>query len=437
MTIRRARPAEPAGRALSTAATLCAILAAAGCDRRAAAPDAGHEHGDHDHDHDHGGEEADEGHAGEVRLDAAARQAFGIEIGAARRQVLVRMLRVPAQVAFDQEHLAHVGSPVHGRIAALEVRPGDAVERGDALFVVESPELGEAESDLLLKHALAAAAEPTVGVLRDAYERARALFDEKQAIAFTEVQKREVDLRAAEAALASARAANEAAANRLTLLGMDDAAIAELLKSRKMDPRIVVRAPIAGQVIERAVTLGELVGPEREMLFVLANPSRLWVLAEVPEARLKDLAVGQEARVLLGTAEDHWCPARVAFISPSLNPATRTVQVRLAAEDAHAELRPGVFAQAEIAVAYASGAEPSPVLAVPHSAVQLVDGAPGVFVPVAGEPDTFALRRVAVGPAVGAFAPIYSGLADGEAVVIAGSFILKAELGKASAEHEH
>jgi cobalt-zinc-cadmium efflux system membrane fusion protein len=77
------------------------------------------------------------------------------------------------------------------------------------------------------------------------------------------------------------------------------------------------------------------------------------------------------------------------------------------------------------------------VLSVPDEAVQTVEGGPAVFVPVEGEPNTFARRAVGVGPAVGGVVPVTSGLTVGEPVVVGGSFILKAELGKGEAAHEH
>jgi cobalt-zinc-cadmium efflux system membrane fusion protein len=77
------------------------------------------------------------------------------------------------------------------------------------------------------------------------------------------------------------------------------------------------------------------------------------------------------------------------------------------------------------------------VLAVPEEAVQTVEGGPAVFVPVEGEENTFAKRAITVGPAIGGVRPITSGLKEGDRIVVSGTFILKAELGKGEASHEH
>jgi len=97
-----------------------------------------------------------------------------------------------------------------------------------------------------------------------------------------------------------------------------------------------------------------------------------------------------------------------------------------------------MFAQALLSSAPAAqGGAPEPVVVVPEEAVQTVEGEPAVFVPVEGEANTFAKREVGVGKPIGGFVPILAGLKDGEKYVAKGSFILKAELGKAGAAHEH
>ncbi|MEQ1894458.1 MAG: efflux RND transporter periplasmic adaptor subunit [Planctomycetota bacterium] len=390
--------------------------------------------GDHEAD-EHGHEEEGIEHADEVRLTAEALAAHGIRIDTATRRVLVPTLRVPAQVAFNGDGIAHVGVPVRGRVAKLAVRLGDEVAPGAVLLEIESPELGEAQGDYVLKRSIATNGAPGVELARGAYERARALHEKNQGIALSEVLKREAELRTVEAAWLTTQAEEEAAENRLLLFGMSSAEIAQLAETRVLDPVFTVRARAGGQVVERRVTLGELVGPERDALLVIADMAKLWVLADVPEGRLAELALGARARVLLGSSDDHWCEGVLSFVSPSINPATRTVQVRIEPTDRHPELRPGVFAQVELEARGTS--EPLAVLAVPDTALQRVEGAPAVFVPVAGEPGTFALRVVRVGPTTNGQVPVLAGLEEGEAYVSVGSFILKAELGKASAEHDH
>lgn len=380
---------------------------------------------------------APDGHAAErVVLTAESRAANGILVETAARRDLRPSFRVPAHVGFNREAMAHVGSPVKGRVSDLPVKLGDEVAKGAPLLTIESPELGEAQSDYLQKRSATQTAAPPVELAKSTYERAKGLYDQTQGIPLTEVQKRESEYRTGQAALQAAKSAEQAAENKLHLLGMSQESVRRLGESGEIDPHFAVHAPIAGQVIEREVTLGELVGPEREALLVIADMSKLWVLADVPETRLRELSVGASARVLLGVEQAHWCTGSVSFISPALDPSTRSVRVRIDVSDRHPELRPGVFAQVDITSNEGGTGELTNVVAIPESSVQSVEGESVVFVPLTGADGTFEKRVVRVGPSVGGMLPVRSGLAEGESFVAAGSFVLKAELTKASAGHE-
>lgn len=376
---------------------------------------------------------------GQIVIQPAAVKAFGVKLEAAALRTLAPSFTAPARVAYNTERLAHIGSAVVGRVASLPVRQGDAVEQGATLLVVDSPELGEAQSDYLQKRTMARAAAPIVELSKSAAERAKKLYDESEGISLTEVQKRLADLQSAESALLNARAATTGAANRLGLLGMTEAEIKTLDETGVITPQYTVRAPIAGRVIRRDVTLGELVGPDRDSLMIVADTRRLWVLVDVPEMRLRDVAVGSTARITVAAFPGESFEGAVSFISADLNEGTRTAQVRVEVDNARGMLRPGLFAQAEIIAASnaAEGAASKGALAVPESAIQVIEGKPVVFVPFTEKPNTFLKRPVTVGAAVGGMLPVLFGLREGESIVTAGTFILKAELGKSSAKHEH
>lgn len=395
--------------------------------REASGTEESHEEGEH-----HPGEHADEVH---LAPEAIARHGVAVEKAQLRR--LQPTFVAPARVGFNTEAMAHVGSPVRGRAIDIKVRLGTTVKPGDELLVVESPELGEAQSDFLTKRTAVETAAPPVELAKTAWDRAKGLYESSQGISLTEVQRREAEYKVAVAQQKAAQAAALAAENRLHLLGMAQDAVEALAASGEVVPRLTIRAPIAGEVVEREITLGELVGPEREALLVLADMAAPWILAHVPEARLRDVALGAAAWVKVGALDAPRHEGTVTFVSPTVDPATRTTEVRIEVRDMGAALRPGMFAQAEICATGPPGADPVPVVAVPEAAVQTVEGGPAVFVPVPDEENTFAKRAVQVGRAVAGLVPVYSGLAEGEPYVASGSFILKAELGKASAAHEH
>lgn len=423
---------------------LAALLATTGCKKKSDGDDhgagkptpAGHAEGD-GHDHGKGGEEA---HADEVKLTADAVERYGIKIEAAQMWALRPTIVTPARVGFNAEAMAHVGSPLRGRVIEIKVRLGQNVKKGDELCIIESPELGEAQADLLQKRVVKDSAGPVVDLAKASWDRAKGLYDQTQGTSLTEVQRREAEYKGAVAAQRAADAAVTASENRLHLLGMNQAAVDAFLKTGEVAPRYSIHAAIDGQVVQREVTLGELVSPDREAIMVLADLSNVWVLADVPEAKLAEIAMGAKAWVKVGSSDSKPLEGQVAFISPMVDMTTRTAQVRIEVATKDLPLKPGMFAQVEIVTSAAAGvgrAEPTPMIAVPDVAVQTVERGHAIFVPVEGEPNTFAKRAVTIGKAVGGLVPIYSGLVEGERYVATGTFILKADLGKGSAAHEH
>ena len=372
---------------------------------------------------------------GQIAISAQARETFGITVGQAARHALTPSFTAPARVSFNTEAMAQVGSAVAGRVAEIIARRGDVVRKGDVLLVIDSPELGDAQSDFHQKRTGVEIAGPSLELATVAYEQARKLYELNQGIALTEVQKRQAEQQTAKAALMTARVALTAAENKLHRFGMDRAMVEALATSGTIEPHYTIRAPIAGQVIQRHVTLGELVSPARESLLVLADTTTVWVLVEVPEARLAEVSVGSPAVVTVASLPAETFTGVVSFIAAELDANTRTAQVRIAVANATGHLKPGMFAQAEIRQHAAPDA--ATILSVPDAAVQSIDGKPVVFVPMADKPDTFLKRPVTLEPAVGGLWPVRYGLKEGESMVMTATFILKAELGKSGAKHEH
>ncbi len=386
-------------------------------------------HAGHGQEGDHEGE----GEASHVVLAPEAIETFGVRIEAAKSCVLRPLVEVPARVSFDRERMAHVGFPLHGRVVEVLARLGDPVAKGAPLLRIDSAELGQAQAEVLRQRAALAAAGPNLELARAAHDRVSSLRKDGGGASLADVQAREAEVRTAEAARALAEAERAAAESRALVLGLTPEALAELVASGRPSARLTVTAPISGEIIARDVTLGEVVGPDRDALLTIADTSRFWVLAEVPESHLADLDTNAPATVLLADGGLS-LEGRVALVPPIVDPATRTARVRVEIPACPGVLRDGLFVTARLA---RGRSVPEPQLAIPDRAVQLLDGVPSVFVPVPGEANAFEPRRVAVGPPVGGLVPVLSGLAEGEFLVTDGSFLLKAERGRASAKHEH
>ncbi len=374
-------------------------------------------------------------HKDEVKLTPESARRYGVRTGVVKKHTLATRFVAPARVSLNSEAMAVVGSAVQGRVVDLKVRVGDLVKKGDELLVLESPELGEAQSDYLQKRAALAGARAVIEPAKGAAERAKSLYQGTQGISLTDLQKREVEYATAQNNLLVAQAAADASLSKLSLLGLDADRIEQLVKTSQINARYIVHAAISGHVIERPVNLGELVKPEREKLLLLADTTVLWVLADVPEARLKEIAKGAKATVTLGAVGEQTYEGTISNIALSVDPATRSIPVRIEIK-ADALIKPGMFAQVEITSKLGGEKPDAAVLAVPDAAIQTVDGSNAVFTPVKGEANTYVVRKVSVGPSIGGMVSIISGLEDGERIVMAGTFILKADLGKASAKED-
>jgi cobalt-zinc-cadmium efflux system membrane fusion protein len=366
-----------------------------------------------------------------VKLSKEATEENHVKVEPVTKHVLVPRLRAPARVAVNAEATARVSTPVAGRVSEVKTHLGDVVHQGDALVVVESTDLGEAQSDLLQKNAALAAAEAAAEAARVSYQRGLELLEQAQGLSRGEVDKRHADLLAAQAAARSAAVAASAARTRLRLLGMADDAIDKLAAGGKVDPTYPVRAPIGGSVIRLDVTRGALVAPDKDALLDLADLRSVWVLADVPEPLVGSVRPGGAAHVSASQSGKGW-DGKVAYVSPVVDPATRSVPVRVVVANDNGSLRPGLFVSADIE--QATDEPPEPVLAVPDDAVQTVEGEPAVFVPVEGEEGSFEKKAVKVGEAVGGLVPVESGLKEGDKVVVEGAFVLKAELSKPTEE---
>lgn len=357
-----------------------------------------------------------------VRLSKEALRHNPLATVAAGPGALRSTFRAPAHVEFDADAEAAVTSAVGGRVVELRARVGDAVEKGAVLFVLESRELGEAQRELLVQRSTEAALAPVVALAEQTYARAKALFEESQGIARSEVVRRESEWRQQEAQWRAAGANARAAADRLRLLGESEAAVQRLVETGELDPRRELRAPIAGVVMERLAVLGASVD-SGVVVARLADPTRLVVVAAVPEAAAARARTGLEAHVRLSQGEGEERDAVVRSVLPSLGERTRTLEARLAFVEPAGGFCAGAFAEVE----FFEPAKAEHAVVVPRDAVHQVDRRSVVFVPNAAAEGEFEVRPVEVGEAVDGRVEVKRGLRAGELVVTDGSFVLKAQ----------
>jgi cobalt-zinc-cadmium efflux system membrane fusion protein len=265
------------------------------------------------------------------------------------------------------------------------------------------------------------------------------LYDQNQGISLAEMQKREAEFKAAQAAEQAARGTMAAAERKLSLFGMGPQALEAMARSGQVTPRYPVRAPVAGRVVERDAMLGQFVTPDKDTLLTIADTGTMWVLADLPEAKVGAVTVASKARVTLPSLGRTALEGNITFIPATVDPVTRSTPVRVEVKPGDAPLKAGMFARVEIELtgpkdtngqdATQPNAE---VIAVPEEAVLTVNGQTCVFVEDDDEENAFIKRPVAIGPAVNGLVPVYSGLREREEIVKSGGFYLKAELAKSA-----
>lgn len=398
--------------------TLVVALAwlAFGCQSSAPQPEAGdqaEQTATHQDEHAEDGHTESEERGGLITLASEAQQLAGIAVEEVGRRALRREVRLPGTIQANQNRLTHVGPRIQGRVVALSAALGDRVKSGMTLAMIDSPELGQAESDFVTARAKFVVAEK-------AYERAKTLLEGK-VIGTGEFQRREGDY------LAS-KAEAQAAEDRLRLLGLEDPEIANVGGNRSVRSQVAITAPLSGTVIARDVTLGEVVEPAKA-LFTIADLSALWGVADISERDLPTVKKGLPAKVSVSAYPNEVFSGKVTYISDTLDPSSRTAKVRVEINNDRGTLKPEMFATFTILTEETEG-----VLSIPEHAVQRDGRTTIVFVSKDGG---FEKRPVVLGPEQQGYYPIQSGLQAGERVVIKGAFVLKSESERGQMEEGH
>ncbi len=304
-----------------------------------------------------------------------------------------RSLDAPAEVEADPARLARVTAPLPGRIVQLFVRFGDSVQKGQALFELDSPDLAAAQTDYLRAKSSLLQAERTL--LRQQDLRGAGIG------ATREVEQSQTDRDVARTEL-------ERATLRLKLLGIDPGALGRPL---------AVRAPLSGRIVEYKVAPGEYRQDLADPLMTIADLSQVWVTASVQEKDIRRIQVGEDAVITLAAyPTDSWT-GKVLFVGDLLRPETRTIPVRVAMANEGRRLRPGMYGS----VRFTENAAPE--LVVPPASIVLLGDASFVFVEVA--PWTFARRRVQVGAQIEGVQLIYDGIQRGERIVVENAVLLQ------------
>ena len=310
-----------------------------------------------------------------VDVTASTRQELDIRLEVVARESLTQAVRAVATVVPDESRISHVHTRVAGWVEQLDVNTtGERVRAGQPLARIFSQELLSSQTEYL-------AARKTTSVS-----------------GITSV------------VVASGR-------TRLGVLGMTPADIDAIEQSGEPKRLVTVVAPRSGVVVNRGITVGTSVDPSTTLL-TIADLSRVWILAEVPEANIPAVRVGASAQLDFPASGRAPFAARIDFVYPTLSERTRTLRVRFSAANPGGGLRPGLYGTA----AFESAGQE--VITVPRDAVVDTGLQQHVFVATG---DRFEPRSITIGVQLADRVEIRAGLKEGERIVAAGVFLLDSE----------
>lgn len=345
---------------------------------------------------------------GRIQLNAASLQSAGITIETAGPASIESVLKLPGTIEFDQNRLAHVVPRVSGVVVEVRKKLGESVSQGDLLAVLESRELADLKSRL-------ATARKRLELARSLYQREERLWREKISA--------EQDYLNARTQLAEAEIAVTTANDQLEVLGMQADKGAHGISLARYE----LRSPLKGTVVEKHLVVGESVQADTKVM-VIADLTQVWGDFSVPAKDLNQVKAGQQVRVKapeLGLETE----ATIEYLGALVGEQTRSAPAHVHIDNPEQRWRPGLFVSIEVVEAVAT----VPVT-VALEGLQNWRNFDTVFVQVG---DQFEVRPLQLGRRDANRAEVLQGLAPGEQYAAANSFVLKAELGKANATHDH
>lgn len=344
--------------------------------------------------------------SGESKTDTAALftipqdQMSHVQIVTVQPSKITRTLRLTGAVAYNAFSTTPVITQVGGPVAKILVVPGDRVKRGQPLLEVSSPDYS-----LLLAAYLKA--RDTFRVANKNYERAQDLFAH-HAIA-------DRDLLQAESDRIQAQADLSAAEEGMKILGIPKP---EDLEKSPISAQIPLLAPIGGEIVERLVSPGQVMQAGTTQAFTISDMSTVWVMANIYQGDLAYVKVGDPAAITTDSYPDKFS-GKISFISPALDPNTRTLQARIVVDNPSGKLKKDMYCVATVT----AGTVPN-AIALPDASI-LRDDENQPFVYVATSSNQFGRRQVDIGQSENGQTQILKGLSPGDKVAANGSLFLQ------------
>jgi membrane fusion protein, heavy metal efflux system len=324
------------------------------------------------------------------------------------------------KIAVNEDRATPVYSPYSGRIMKLLAKPGDRVERGQPLFILEATDAVQVHSDFLTAITALNKAKAQLTLTQTVERRLGALYESK-AISLREWQQAQADFVNAQNDVASMEAALEAARNRLRILGRTDEEIASFQERRTITSETPIFAPIDGVVVQRKVGPGQyLTSGASDPVYLIGDLSTVWLIAFMRETEAPNVHIGQAISFKVLAFPEQVFKANISYVSTAIDANSHRLLVRAVIDNSEGLLRPEMFASVSIMTDEGDNA-----LSVPRDAV--IYEAQTARVWVAREDNGLELRRIKPGLVSGATIQVLEGLRSHEKVVTKGSLFIDRE----------
>ena len=348
-----------------------------------------------------------------VRVSETQRKELGIEVAAAQSGNLKTQLSLTGTMSLNTDRFVRIVSRIPGVVREVRKNLGETVRAGEVMAVIDSRELADAKGAYL-------AATERMTLTAETFQREKDLWEKKISPA--------EDYLKAKQAHAEARIELRLAKQKLIALGFSEPSLKQLVNEPEASlTRYEIVAPLAGTVIEKRLNVGEFVKDDTEV-FNVADLRTVWVNLNVPPADVTFVEKGQHVHITAG-AHLPEVEGKISYIGAVVVEDTRTVPVRAELPNPDGRWRPGLFVTARLTTK-----ETTASVLIPKAAIQTIEGKPSVFVRI---PEGFEARAVTLGQSNETHTEITAGLAAGERYAATETFVLKAELAKGEAEHQH
>jgi membrane fusion protein, heavy metal efflux system len=348
-----------------------------------------------------------------VKVEAVETREFGVSRDAV------------GKIAFNDDASVPVFPPYQGRITQLYVKPGEDVTKGRILFEIDSPDLVNAESNLITAVGALQQAKGQLDLTTRALARSHELIEAK-AIAERDLEQSVADHNAADATYKAAVGALDGARDAVRIFGKTEAEIRRVEDTHRVDSRMPVPSPISARVTSRQAGPGQFVQPGGNPVYTVADLSTVWMIAKVAETDIPLIHLGQDADVKVMAFPGRTFRGKITYVAASVDPDTHRVLVRSEIPDVGHELLPEMFATFVIRTGqtYSSPAVPA------GGVVREGDGTMTVW--VTGDGHRFDKRTVHIGLQQDDFDQVLDGVKAGERVATDGALFLSNALTAAS-----